>query len=136
LGGLPAEVAALLGPLLQMAQGLLLSGASEAEILQMIARLERVLALLVDLGQAMAGAGPEGPRLLARLLRSLALSGSPPAAGEMARLLKALRSLVPQGTEGLDQRVGDETRPAQPVDGEVAVAGLEGWLRQAFPPKA
>jgi len=140
LSGLPAEVAALLGPLLQMAQGLLLSGASEAEILQMIARLERVLALLVDLGQAMAGAGPEGPRLLARLLRSLALSGSPAAAGEMARLLKALRSLVPQGTEGLDQRVGDEvagqTRPAQPVDGEVAVAGLEGWLRQAFPPKA
>lgn len=140
LSGLPPELAALMGPLLQLAQGMLLSGASEAEILQMIARLEQVVGLLVALKDALGRAGPDGPRLLARLLRTLALAGPARAQGEMDRILRALRDLMPHGTEGLDQVLAESgpevpAGPGRSADGADAVAGLEGWLLQAFPPK-
>ncbi|MEB3299940.1 MAG: hypothetical protein VKO21_10715 [Candidatus Sericytochromatia bacterium] len=141
LSALPGEVAALLGPLLQLAQGMLLGGASEAEILQMIARLERALGLLLALQQALGGAGGEGPRLLKKLLRALALAGpeaNPAEAGELLRLVQSLARLVPQGTAGLDQLLPEPPAVASavpPPTASDALAGLQDWVGRAFPGK-
>lgn len=139
LASLPPQIAAMLAGVINEAEALLISGSLDA-IGAMIGKLEKIIAILMELLQELTAASGElNLEALIAFLSGMAANLDAAKKAQLAKLIRMLRRAALKGSlHGLDEAswdeeggMGDGSAPVEPNTDNV-VASLQSLLEAIF----
>lgn len=138
LNKLPPQLAAMLGSILAEAEAICAAGGPPEAIAGMIAKLEKLIEILMQLMMELTGSdGTIDPAILMAFLQGLAANLSAAKKEMLAKLLMALRKAATNGSlKGIDESsfdsdLGDGSKPVEP-NMENALASLIALINASF----